>query len=202
MFELDRYVSARMAELWSLEAKLGRWLQSEFAILRAMADLGQISRGDCDFIVTTAKVNVVRMKQFEARHHHDMIGFVKDVRLSLVEGGAGHLAGLFHRDATSYDIEDPAFILALRQAVAWIIEAIEDLDEAVNDLSWDNKHTLMMGVTHGQDGQPVTFGHLLSVYSAELDRRASRLRNIQPRTTSRSARCPALWATGQKWTRK
>jgi len=173
---LERYTLAPMHQLWvQEETKFKTWLGVELAVLRARANLGQLSMAAYEAIKDHARVNVARIKELEADYDHDMIAFVVMIQESLRAAGVGEWASEFHKGVTSYDIEDPALIIMLRSAVSLIIGELEVLRTMLWRRAEEHKWTLMIGRTHGQDAEPTTFGHLLLVYAEAIGRSIRRL---------------------------
>lgn len=173
---LDRYTLKPMKELWgSEEVKFGYWLQVELDVLRARCMLVELSAPALKAIVLHAKFDVVRIKKLEAIYDHDMIAFIACVQEYLERAGAGQYKEEFHKRLTSYDVEDPAMILMLREAVNLILHELERLHDTLQKRANEHKWTLMIARTHGQYAEPTTFGHLLLVYAEAVARSIRRL---------------------------
>ena len=67
-------------------------------------------------------------------------------------------AGYFHDAMTSYDTEEPAMTLLLRDSCAQIFEELNRLIDVTTERAKMHKGLLMVGRTHGQHAQPITFG--------------------------------------------
>ncbi|MBI3572070.1 hypothetical protein HY091_00855, partial [Candidatus Kaiserbacteria bacterium] len=74
----------------------------------------------------------------------------------------------FHKDTTSYDIEDPAFALALREANATVNGALRENVKTLRVLAERYRHTPMLERTHGQGAKVATFGRRVLTWIAEL----------------------------------
>lgn len=174
----ERYTLEPMRYLWIREeTKFEKWLEVELAVLRAKVDMGEIPEAAYDATKAYARINVPRMKELEAEYDQDMIAFVVSIQEFLRVAGAGEWADEFHKPVTSYDIEDPALIIMLRDAICEIIKELEELEKALRGRAEEHQWTLMSGRTHGQDAEPTTFGHLLFVYAEAVSRSIRRLRN-------------------------
>lgn len=66
-------------------------------------------------------------------------------------------AECLHRDMTSYDTEEPAMAMLLIFACGVINQRMNDLIAALLLRGWANKGNILMGETHGQPAQPITF---------------------------------------------
>src|SRR5437763_8364930 len=72
-------------------------------------------------------------------------------------------------------MEDPALALLMREAADRILKDIEELCDAIRDRAREHKFTPMMGRTHGDHAEPITFGFKLAVWLAEMQRNRERL---------------------------
>lgn len=171
-----RYALKPMRELWMRpEAKFEAWHQVELAVIKARVQMGLVDSSVYERIRANAKIDVARIEELEAIYDHDLIAFVEAVRQSLKDAGLADLCPKYHAEVTSYDIEDPALILQLRQAVKLILNELLRLEVMLRDRASEHQWTLMIANTHGQDAEPSTFGHLLLVYAEAVRRSIARL---------------------------
>lgn len=175
---LDRYTLEPMGRIWTEENKLARWLEVELAVLHARAKLEQIPMEAYDAIREYAWFSTERIAELEERYQHDLIAFVECVRESLVSTPAEPWKDEVHRFVTSYDIEDPAMILLLREATEAIDDALAELEDVLNLRAAEFRGQVMIGRTHGQFAEPVSFGALLKMYQAAIARARSRLGHV------------------------
>jgi len=169
--ELDRYTLSPMDAYWGCEeTKFEYWLLVELAVIDAYVVLGRLDPEGAKLIRQYARFNLIRMKELEAKFGHDMIAFTETVRESLVGTPAERFAFWFHLEVTSYNIEDPALILRLRQSTEVVIGAAKNLQMVLRGRAEECQNMPMIMCTHGQDAQPDTFGHILLVYVAQIER--------------------------------
>lgn len=174
---LPRYTKPQMARLWSEDAKFKRWLDIELAVIDARARLGLLEDEKARAIVShfgRVAISAERISEIEAEVEHDMIAFVMAMQETMT-GELAPLRGEFHKGITSYDIEDPALVIGLREAAALIITALDKLRDALNDKISAHRWTIMIGRTHGQYAEPDTFGRLLLVYNQAVGRAVNRI---------------------------
>jgi adenylosuccinate lyase len=168
-----------MQELWlRRESKFDHWLEVELAVLRAREQLGLAPQNSLRDISEHAGFTVTRIDEIDAEIHHDMIAFTTTVQEFLTAAGFEHLNIQFHREITSYDIEDPALILMLRKALDLDLEALSKLEQALQQKAMEHQWTWMIMRTHGQYAEPSTFGHMLLVFAEEVRRCIARLRIV------------------------
>lgn len=168
---IDRYTLPEMGRIWSKENKYATWLQVEIAVCEAWASLGRIPSWVPEAIQKNARIDVARIEEIEREVRHDLIAFVKGVQETLGEEGK-----YLHFGVTSYDIEDPALALLLRQSADIIISDAEKLSDVIKRRAAEHKYTIMMGRTHGVHAEPITLGHKFAVWYWEMQRNLERLR--------------------------
>ncbi|MCL5102569.1 MAG: adenylosuccinate lyase [Armatimonadetes bacterium] len=168
---LSRYSLPKMAAIWSEQNKFQSWLDVEIAVCEAQEHFGRIPQGTTEKIKAGAKFCVERIEEIEKETAHDLIAFVKCVTENLGEEGR-----YVHYGVTSYDIEDTATALRMRQAADIIIDDLTKLLEAIAKLAREHKMTQMIGRTHGVHAEPITFGFKMAVWYSEVQRDLERMR--------------------------
>jgi adenylosuccinate lyase len=160
-----------MAEVWSEETKLARWLDVELAALDGWAEVGVVSTETVREIRERALPPAPeRVAELERETQHDVAAFVDAVAAEL--GPAGRF---FHYGLTSSDVVDTALSLQVRDAGALLVEGLERALQAVVARAEEHRETLIMGRTHGVHAEPTTFGLKLAGWAFELDRGRARL---------------------------
>lgn len=166
----DRYAT-EMNALFDEEHKLRVWLKVEVALAKAHAKLGHISKSEAAAIEEGARhVQLSRVKEIEGEIHHDLMAMVR----ALTEKckGQGHAV---HLGATSYDIEDTATALMLRDALDLISKRVVEMRKTLKALALSHAKTVCVGRTHGQHAVPTTYGMKFALYYTELGRHLDRL---------------------------
>jgi adenylosuccinate lyase len=162
-----------MAEVWSDESRLARWLEVELAALDAWADLGAVPAEAVAEIRASAKPpSPARVAELEQETHHDLAAFVDAVAETL--GPAGRW---FHYGLTSSDVVDTALSLQVRKAGELVFDGLDRALDAVLARAQQHRDDLCIGRTHGMHAEPTTFGAKLAVWAFELDRGRERLQH-------------------------
>jgi adenylosuccinate lyase len=159
-----------MAQLWSEENKLKKWLEVELAVCEAWMKLGLIPEEDFKEIVEKARLDPQRIKELERETKHDVAAFVMQLEESI--GPAGRW---IHFGLTSYDVVDTALCLLLKEALSVILEDLQEVMEVLKDRAFQYKETPMIGRTHGVHAEPITFGFKLALWYDEMKRNRRRL---------------------------
>lgn len=176
------------------QTKFTRWLDVERAVLRAREQLGQLPAGTAEAIASRTWMDADVARAIERRDqgiHHDLNAFVEIVRLQLIlsrdefirlihvadeinfhrivvtnlaRQGTAPFAGWFHDGMTSYDTEEPAMALLLIDSCKILRSKSIALQKILENRAQQHRGIPMIGRTHGQHAQPITFGVKLLVY--------------------------------------
>lgn len=179
--------------------KFAYWLRVEIAVLYAREDCGQIPRGAGHAIRSATWIDDEVVRAIERRDReigHDLNAFVEIMRLQILadkteflriiflgsdeefnnevsralEGVANNPnAGYFHDGMTSYDTEEPAMTLLIQDSCDQIQSELAELLVVLSQKARQYKGVVMIGRTHGQHAQPITFGiKIVNWYSSLL----------------------------------
>ncbi|MBN1216505.1 MAG: adenylosuccinate lyase [Candidatus Lokiarchaeota archaeon] len=169
-----------MSKIFTEEKKLENWLKIEAVLAKIHAKLGNIPKEAAEEINKKANlkfVSIDRVNEIDREIHHDLMAMVK----GLAEQCEGDAGKYIHLGATSYDIEDTAIALQLKEGLMLIEKSLINLLKELVVLSEKNKELVCIGRTHGQQAVPTTFGMRFGVWAYEVDRHIERLHQIKER---------------------
>jgi adenylosuccinate lyase len=170
---IARYSRPAMANIWSEESKLARWLDVELAALEAWGQFGVVPADDVAAIRRGAVPPAAeRVAELERQTDHDVAAFVDAVAETLGPEGRW-----FHYGLTSSDVLDTALALAVQQAGVLVLEGIERAFRVVVARADEHRLTPTIGRTHGVHAEPTTFGLKLAGWAFTLDRDRTRLQH-------------------------
>jgi adenylosuccinate lyase len=167
---IERYTRARMASIWSDEARFGRMLEVELTAAEEMAKAGLIPPDAAKALRAKARVDLERIQELERTVRHDVIAFVTQVAETVGPEGR-----YLHYGLTSSDVLDTALALGLVEALEEIQAGLRRLRQALRRRAQEEAHTLQVGRTHGVHAEPITFGLKLARHDAALARDEERL---------------------------
>ena len=109
---------------------------------------------------------IERVKEIEHTTNHD----VKAVELAVAEQfeQSEEIQSLVHIFLTSEDVNSLSYALMLKNANLVLIQWIEQIISALEDLAEKNKEVAMLARTHGQPASPTTLGKELNVFATRL----------------------------------
>ncbi|MHA1688862.1 MAG: adenylosuccinate lyase [Promethearchaeota archaeon] len=163
-----------IARYFTEESKLEKWLQVEAALAIAHAKVGTIPHQAAEEIKKKANLQYVkleRVREIDKKIHHDLMAMVK----ALAEQCEGDAGKYVHLGATSYDIEDTALALILRDALLYVKSRIIVLIKILIDLMKKTINLVCIGRTHGQHAIPTTYGMRFGVWAYELHGHVERI---------------------------
>ena len=175
---LETRYRTEIAKLFTEEKKLRNWMLVEAVLAKVHAKLGTIPKDAAEEIDRARKlVKIERVKEIDEEIHHDLMAMVK----TLAEQCEGDAGKYIHLGATSYDIEDTAFALQLREALNYIETSLKALLMELLKIIEDKKALVCIGRTHGQHAIPTTYGMRFGVWAYEIDRHLERISEILKR---------------------
>lgn len=175
---LETRYRTEIAELFSEEKKLQNWMLVEAILAKVHAKLGTIPKEAAEEIDKARKsVKIERVKEIDKEIQHDLMAMVK----ALAEQCKGDAGEYIHLGATSYDIEDTAFALQLREALKFIDSSLKTLLKELVKIIEEKKELVCVGRTHGQHAIPTTYGMRFGVWAYEIDRHLERISEILKR---------------------
>lgn len=163
----ERYIDLEIARICSKETKVANWQRVEIAVLRAKVILKEVKEEDFERICVILLGNPVDIQLWLAEEKelkHDLAAFVKERRRLLPP----ELQGFFHEKITSYDIEDPAFNIMLREALTIVQGYYDSLEKVLVKQAKQYRYTIMNGRTHGQEAGLMTFGKRILSWIQDL----------------------------------
>jgi adenylosuccinate lyase len=113
---------------------------------------------------------VDRILAIESEIKHDLIAFVTGVAETV-----GEMGKYIHYGMTSYDVEDTALPLLLRQSADILLRDLRELEAVLAERAVEHKYTAMIGRTHGVHAEPTTFGLKLALWLDETRRNIVRI---------------------------
>ncbi|MGQ4872680.1 MAG: adenylosuccinate lyase [Promethearchaeia archaeon] len=167
----NRY-RTEIAELFTENKKLENWMLIETTLAEVHAELGNIPKDAVEEIKKAMdRVEIDRVKEIEKEIHHDLMAMVK----AMAEKCEGDAGKYIHLGATSYDIEDTAIALQLREALNYIKNSLLELLKILVNLMETKKELVCIGRTHGQHAIPTTYGMRFGIWAYEIDRHLDRI---------------------------
>jgi adenylosuccinate lyase len=176
-FMIKRYTGNFMESLWAESYKKSVWHMVENAVLSAKRRLGIVPpevsiNAAC---VTIDEPTLKRADEIEKITDHDLIAFVSAVSERLDEETRKH----YHVGLTSFDIEDTAQMLILKQNLECIESKLKILRGAIFIKAQDHRYTLEIGRTHFIHAEPITFGFKLLGWVDVIDRHLKKLEIVK-----------------------
>jgi adenylosuccinate lyase len=162
---IKRYTPQEIGEVWTDQSKYQTWLDVELAVVSAKEKLGTYPSGTHQTISEVARFTVEEINELDKLIEHDLLAFVETVRKYL----PSNQRSKFHEGLTSYDTEVPALALQFLRAGKIILRDLDSLIAAVRVKASMHIFTYCMGITHGQDAEPTTFGYRLCGYLEMLE---------------------------------
>ncbi|MBA1244725.1 3-carboxy-cis,cis-muconate cycloisomerase [Pseudomonas japonica] len=180
----DAYFSAAdMRRIFSDEGRIQGMLDFEAALARAQARTGLIPSDVPAVIEAACKASL-----YDAGALAQAVGGGGNSAIPLVKMLGKQVASIdpraeryVHLGATSQDVMDSGLVLQMRDALAWLESALQQLTDRLAEQAQRYEALPMPGRTWLQHATPVTLGMKLAGWLGALDRHRQRLRELKPR---------------------
>ncbi|MDR2720405.1 MAG: adenylosuccinate lyase [Nitrososphaerota archaeon] len=177
--DTGRYGTPEMLKVYNEESRLQKLLNVEAALALAHAEVGNISKGDAEKIVSMSSIQYVtveRVKAIEKEIKHDIASLVRALSEQCGSSGA-----FVHLGSTSYDIVDTANALQLKDAMNLLEQKLVSFKKILQIQAGKHAATVMIGRTHGQHALPITLGFKFAVWGYEINRHIERIHDCRKR---------------------
>lgn len=169
-----------LTKIFSDEARIQYWLDIEAALARVQGSLGIIPEEAARTIAEYAKLEKLDMtlfKETQAKTGHMIMPVLK----CMEEACPNRMGEFIHYGATTQDIIDTGFVLAIRDASQYLLGQAYRLEAAILKQAEANRSVVMPGRTHGQQGLPITMGFKMATWAAEVRRNIERMKEFPQR---------------------
>lgn len=166
---IRRYSNAVVDQQTGDARKRERWQDVELAVVRAREALGAIPTGthaQMAAILLAQPIDVAWCLNREKVIDHDMEAAIEERQQHLPTA----LTGQYHLGLTSYDPQDTAFPLMLKDCLPPVMEQLEELSGHLATLARRYQYTPMLERTHYQFAQVTSAGFRFVRWRSELDR--------------------------------
>ena len=175
----DMFGTAEMRAVFTDEALVGRYLETEAALARAQALLGVIPQEAAKAIDAASRSITINFETL--RQETEIVGYPILPLVHQLSAAAGDAGRYVHWGATTQDIMDTANVLQIRAALEIVDRDLHELRDILSKLARKYRDTPMAGRTHLQQALPVTFGYKVAIWLAAIDRHSERLDQALPR---------------------
>ncbi len=175
----DFFGTPAMRAVWSDEALVARYVETEVALALAEARVGVIPNDAAKEIA--AKADAAKMDLAVLKSETDIVGYPIIGIVHQMAKQCGEAGRYVHWGATTQDIMDTATVLQLRAALDIIGADLDAVAGALENLASKHRDTVMAGRTHMQHALPVTFGYKAAVWLSSVRRDKARLAALRDR---------------------
>ncbi len=169
-----------MKRIFTRESWLAKMLQVEAALAWAQAQVGDIPKEAAKHIASRANLEHVTLDAvlgWEAKIQHETMAVVKALADAIEEPHAG----MIHKGATSYDIQDSTLGLQIKEAKNIIEKDLKELAKILVTQARKYAKTICLGRTHGIVAVPTIFGFKMAVWASDIRNHLEQLREADKR---------------------
>ncbi|MBI3495167.1 hypothetical protein HY065_00910, partial [Candidatus Berkelbacteria bacterium] len=154
---IERYANPKISEIFSDTHKVSYWQQTELKVIEARSSAGIIPGEAYGVIARELAAHPCDIAWWHEREkalHHDLQAWIEE-RLRWIPQ---NYRQYWHQGMTSYDTEESAFVLMLREATTYVRNSVIQNGLIIRDLAIKYRYTPMIGRTHGQWADLQSFG--------------------------------------------
>lgn len=176
----DMFGTAEMRAIFSDEARLQAWIDTEIALAKAQVQLGIIPEGvdvALEKVANIENLDIAEMKSDFDRVGFPILPFVKQLNKTC----DAETARWIHYGATTQDILDTGMVLQIKKGLVLIELELDAIIVATSKLAEKYKRTVMAGRTFQQLAAPITFGFKAAIWLDEMLRHRERIQQLKER---------------------
>jgi adenylosuccinate lyase len=154
---IKRYANDQVTKIWEDSHKLMLWQKVELAVILAREMLGIFPQGvskKIQDILESIPIDITWWLARDKEINHDLNAFIDE----RVRHLPPELHQYWHKGMTSYDTEEPAMALLLKESFQLIEKPYREMEKLLLDLAKKYRYTPMVGRSHGQEAKLQTFG--------------------------------------------
>ncbi|MCX5906352.1 MAG: adenylosuccinate lyase [Deltaproteobacteria bacterium] len=174
------FATPEIRKIFEEESIVQDWLDFEVALAEVQAELGFIPKEAAKEIKAKGSIKYVKVARVAEIYAQTMLSSVAMIR-AFKEACADNAGEYIHYGATTQDIFDTTLAVRLKKTLALFEEDLKAIRDHLNRLADQHRHTLMVGITHGQQALPVTFGFTTAIWSDMVSKHIDRLREARKR---------------------
>ncbi len=169
----DKFGTPAMRKVWTEDAQLQGWLDTEAAVTWAQGELGVVPKSVANKIIrncNTKKIKPAAVAAWHKKTGHVIVSLVKSFRDAVPDAGER-----FHLGMTTQDVLDTGMTMQIRDGLRLLIPELFKLEDTLLTLAHKHRKTVMAGRSEGQQGAPISFGYKIAVMADTLGAHLDRL---------------------------
>lgn len=121
-----------------------------------------------------------RVKELEKTSEHDVKAVENWLREHLKNTSLSDITSYIHFLLTSEDVNNLSYRLMFQRATQDVmVPSYDRVIDRVMEMAVDEKNTVMLARTHGQDAVPTTLGKEMAIFAARMNREVRKLANMR-----------------------
>jgi adenylosuccinate lyase len=174
------FATPEIRKIFEEESIVQDWLDFEVALAEVQAELGFIPKEAAKEIKAKGSLSFVKVARVAEIYAQTMLSSVAMIR-AFKEVCANNAGEYIHYGATTQDIFDTTLAVRLKKTLDIFTEDLKAIRGHLNRLADQHRHTVMAGITHGQQALPVTFGFTAAIWSDMVGKHIDRLQEARKR---------------------
>jgi 3-carboxy-cis,cis-muconate cycloisomerase len=172
--------SKEIRQIFEEKSIVQDWIDFEVALAEVQAEMGFIPQAAAREIKAKGSLRHVKFKRVAEIYSQTMLSSVALIR-AFKEACSGDAGEYIHYGATTQDLFDSTLAFRLKKVMDIFESDLRVICSHLNRLADRHRHTLMVGITHGQHALPITFGFNAAIWSDMVAKHLDRFQEARKR---------------------
>jgi len=176
----DSFVAAEIRDIFDEKATVESWLLFEGILAEVQGELGIIPEKVAKEISAKANLKNVSISRIAEINRKTKLASVAMVRAlaEVCENGAGEYV---HYGSCSPELFETTLAYRIGKTIDIFQKDLSAIRAELNRLAEKHRRTLIVERSHGQQGNPTTFGHVVAIWSNEVSKHIDRFQEARKR---------------------
>jgi adenylosuccinate lyase len=176
----EDFVAPEIKAIWDEKATVESWLLFEGILAEVQGEMEIIPKEVAKEISSKATLKYVSPSRIAEINRKTKLASVATVRAlaEVCEQGAGEYV---HYGSCSPELFETTLAYRIRKTMDVFEQDLSAIRSHLNRLAEEHRRTLIVERSHGQQGNPTTFGYIAAIWSNEVSKHIDRFREARKR---------------------
>jgi adenylosuccinate lyase len=179
IFRTD-FIAPEIRDIFEEKAVVESWLMFEGFLAEVQGELGIIPLDMAKEIKTKASLKYVNFDRIVEIYPKTKLASVATIR-ALAEVCENNASEYIHYGSCTPEVFENTLSYRIGKAMDVFEQDLKEIRSLLINLAQKHKHTLMVDRSHGQQGNPTTFGLVAAIWSEEVQRHIDRFQEARKR---------------------
>jgi len=176
----ETYYAPEIRKIFDEKAVIESWLKFEGILAEAQGEMGIIPLHIAEEIKAKANLKNVKFQRIVEINSKVKLASVATIR-ALAEVCKEEAGEFIHYGSCSPELFENSLAYRLSKTINIFDERLKEIESLLIFLADKYKHTVMVDRSHGQQGNPTTFGFVAAIWSDAINKHRERLKEARKR---------------------